>query len=250
MTPPPHGSISPGTEAFLTVLTCTWFVCVAIRGAWEWSRRRRPQLLILILTAAIAAFGEAMYDMLANIQQFTSRNGPTVYAAFDRRVDLWVLFGYTSWIAAMAYLSLLSFERKWSADSVWKLYAGMVSLQLALEITLTRTGAYTYYGYQPLRVLGVPFAWPFVYVSGYVILGLALHLFGSRGEIRVGGLLFPLVSGGLTLGAGALMGWPLMLGLGMKLSEPAMTALGAASTLLALAALGVAIKQFGQPGRK
>ncbi|MEU8569797.1 hypothetical protein AB0C51_15810 [Streptomyces pathocidini] len=222
----------------IIVVMAIWLTGLAGWAVRDWVKRRRTQLVFIICSAAVTVYGEAHWDVLIGVQQSTSADALIVYSSFGRDITLWVLLAYMAWVGTMGYLAFAAIERRWSAGRLWKLYAGMLAFDLVAEILIVRGGVYSYYGNQPFRIFGIPFAWPIVYTTTFMILGFVTHQFFAHFP-GIWRLLYLPVVPSTALGVVTFAGWPVTSGLGMGLSVPAMTALGMGSTSIAVFLFGL-----------
>nr|WP_232327807.1 hypothetical protein [Kibdelosporangium sp. MJ126-NF4]CEL13419.1 hypothetical protein [Kibdelosporangium sp. MJ126-NF4]CTQ99108.1 hypothetical protein [Kibdelosporangium sp. MJ126-NF4] len=220
-------------NTLITAAMAVWLIGLAVWAIRDWATRRRPHLALIMYSAPLAVCVEPVLDQILNVQHFHSRDALIIFTAFDRDITAWLVMAAAAWFGTMIYLAMTAVDQGWPSGKLWRLYAGLVIFTLAGEIIVTGAGIYTYYGSQPLKVFGVPFAMPFIYASAFMVLGLVTHHFTAHVH-GVRRLLFLPVISSTFVGAIALMAWPLTLGIGMTLSTSAMTVLGAVSASLAL----------------
>ncbi|WP_151484877.1 hypothetical protein [Streptomyces albicerus] len=241
MTPIAQGPISSTADSVITAESAIWLIGLAGWAARDWFKHRRPELALLICSAAAAVLAITIACPLINVRHFPSDDAVIAYSAFGRDFALWLFLKNTAWMGTAGYLVMKAAERGWSARRLWGLYAAAVVFEVVAEAVMVKRGFYLYDGSQPARMFGIPFAWPFILTAVMMLFGLAAFQFFHHVHGRQRLLLLPAASGAVA-GACVCMGWPLFLGGGMNLSTPAMSALGVLSTSAALLTLHIMLR--------
>lgn len=242
MPAPPLHQLSPTTE---TVAAIAIALLLSALAAWavvsKAAQFHRVCLLLLIASCGICAFLETSYSRLTNMQFFHTANHPIVYTAWFQEFPLWAFLTVWVWPAIMAYLTVVALDSDQPVRNLRKLFVGFVVFDFVAECILLRTGLFNYPGSQALKVFGIPFIWPFVYTTSFMVLGIVVYHFA----LRVSGLrhlTFLPISGGVIMTGVGFGAGPTVVGVGMNLSTPWLTILSAASAAITLVSLDTAIK--------
>lgn len=239
---PPLYPLSPTTETVAAIAMALW---ISALTAWIFISRtpkhHRACALLLIASCGIAGFLETSYSRLTNMQFFHTENHPIVYTAWFQEFPLWAFLAVWAWPTSMAYLTVVVLDSDRPAKNLWKLFTGFVIFDFAAECIFIRTGFFNYPGSQALEVFGLPFIWPFVYTTIFMVLGMVVYHFA----LRVSGLrrlIFLPVSGGVMMGGITLGAGPTVVGIGMNLSTPWLTILSVGSAAITFVSLDAAIR--------
>lgn len=177
---PPLQAVVPATAQ--TVADVAWgalaLICLAYVVA-EWRRTRSPLPLVLLIGGAIAYLNEPIVDAMGlvwhprlNQERVLNTLGP---------LPLWGLFCYIVFFGAGTYVLFRLMRRGVARRQFWAGAAGLMTINLAIEIPLLPTHLYYYYGYhqQPMTVGHLPLFWLFLNVGGPV-LAAAVLVAGER----------------------------------------------------------------------
>lgn len=186
---------------------------VVLAGVLLWtgrdSLRTKSAIPLLILAgAAVAALQEALYD--ANVLVAWAEYGHTpLYSAFDRAIPIWMIICYPWYIGGSGYFMYKSLKAGMSRETLWKLYFFGWFANMFLEIPALQLGnIYTYYGDQPLVILGFPLWMAFTntlmpILAGAFVYAFEEHLRGWRSLAVVA--MIPMA----TASAEIATGWPI-----------------------------------------
>lgn len=208
------------------ILSLNWVV-LGLVALWilRDARATRSLLPILILVgAAISCLQECIFDVMVLV--WWPQYGPEpLYRFLNVSVPVWMLAAYPWYIGGQGYWMYKKLQQGMTAAQLWKLYCFAWVANLFLEIPPLQIGnIYTYYGDQPLQVLGFPL-WMAMTNSLMPIL-MAAMLWSLRDVLTGVRVLFvvPLVP--MAVGAAQIVaGWPIWLalnsGLGYAATYPA-----------------------------
>ncbi|WP_280404843.1 hypothetical protein [Nocardia brasiliensis] len=228
----------PTSTAVMSAFFGTWIIGLIAYGIYR--PKYLGRVIFLISAALMAAFVEAPFDALLNVQ-FLNDSTIIVLTAFDRPIPLFAFLCYAGWVSAESFVTWIALDHGWTPSKIWKLYAAFVAFDFIMEAILLRLGIYVYAGSQPLRIGGVPFIWPFVNNICVMTLGFVLYRFSARpyNALRRASLL-PATSG-ILLGLAVVVAWPSILGVGMNLDVLPLTVLSIGSLAIALPAFRAVI---------
>jgi hypothetical protein len=207
---PPLHAVVPATAQAVADLCWGALALIAIVYAIvEWRRTRSLLPMILILGGAIAYLNEPIVDVLGlcwhpriHQQHVLSTFGP---------LPLWGLFAYIVFFGAGPYIVLKLLRRGITRRQFWYGVAGLMAVNLGIEIPLLPTHLYLYYGYHqpPMTVAHLPLYWLFLNVGGPLLAATVLfaaerHLSGR--SLLTAAALIPMTTyAAFSLAAG----WPI-----------------------------------------
>ncbi|MGH8195670.1 MAG: hypothetical protein ACREQ8_14915 [Woeseiaceae bacterium] len=222
--------------------TASWiflaFTAVAFAATLLWALRRAivsaDRLpLILLAGGVLCGFLEPMGDILG--ATYYPTNTPLlVWEMFGRQIPLFVFVGEGMFFATAVYGA---YRLYLAGTSIQKLISFMLlfsAFDAAMEMTSIHFNVMTYYGNNPVLVLGLPLYsivqnGALAIVLGWIVLILSSKL---KGEQAV--WIAPLIP--LAFGLQALVTtWPMYLGLNSEFSTTTMLALGLLATAANLA---------------
>ncbi|MHB8690066.1 MAG: hypothetical protein ACYDHH_02360 [Solirubrobacteraceae bacterium] len=179
---PPLHAVVPATAQTVADLCWGALALIAIVYAIvEWRRTQSLLPIILILGGAIAYLNEPIVDVLGlcwhprvHQQHLLSTFGP---------LPLWGLFAYVVFFGAGPYIVLKLLRRGITRRQFWYGVAGLMAVNLGIEIPLLPTHLYLYYGYHqpPMTVAHLPLYWLFLNVGGPLL--AATVLFAAEGHL-------------------------------------------------------------------
>lgn len=209
--PPTDMVMSPWYDP---ILYLNWVV-LALVALWivREARSSRSLVPILILAgAALSCLQECIFDVMVLV--WWPQVGPApLYRFLNISVPVWMLAAYPWYIGGQGYWMYKQLQKGMTTAQIWKLYFFAWAANLFLEIPPLQIGSiYTYYGDQPLQLLGFP-VWMAMTNSLMPIL-MAAMLYALR-DILTGArafLIVPLVP--MAVGAAQITaGWPIWLAL-------------------------------------
>jgi hypothetical protein len=172
---PPLHAVVPATAQ--NVADIVWGV-LALLGLFyvlHACRRTRSPLPLIVLTGgAIAYLNEPIVDVLGlcwhpriDQQRVINTFGP---------LPLWGLFAYIVFFGAATFLLLEIMRRGVTRRQFWTGIAGLMVVNLGIEIPLLPTHLYLYYGYHtpPMTVAKLPLYWLFLNVGGPLLAAVVL----------------------------------------------------------------------------
>ncbi|WP_029896541.1 hypothetical protein [Nocardia brasiliensis] len=224
------------TAAAVTIALGTFITIALAAWGWhEWRTERRPQMFVLIVGAVIGWLNDPAFQTLANIEVGAPTGiSPGIFGYLATAEEpLWCVFTYPMWVCFVSYVAFYAMKEQWPRIRLWLLF-GVTSLIDALaELPYIHTGLYSYKAGQALRVFDFPIAWAPTYMSMAILLGTLLYLLDQRISGWQWLLTVPLVGSGY-LALTFVAGWPLVIGTHTNPGEPWIT-------LWALLAIGTEI---------
>ena len=152
--------------------------------------------LAIVLAAAICVYPESVDNYLAGVYWSTSHDpDKLLYFLMGREFDYYVIAMWWPFGTILGYIFYIGLQRNITTGKLWLCFALSGAADIIMEELLLRYGGiYTYYGHQPLVLLGnFPWWWLFVNVSS-IYLGVAI---AYRFRERLNGwksiLLLPLI---------------------------------------------------------
>ena len=215
------------------------FTALSFLGVLTWATRHYLRTqdklpLILMVGGALCGFLEPFGDLLG--ATFYPLNTPLlVFEAFGRQVPLYVFVGESMFFASAVYIAYRFLRSGMPTRKLLTIIVAFSMFDAAMEMTCIHFHVMTYYGNNPLLVLGLPLYaivqnGALAVVGGWTILVLEPKFQGRRRAWW----LAPVVP--ISFGLQAFVAtWPMYLGLNSDFSRPTMLALGLVSTALNLA---------------
>jgi len=213
--------------------TAISFVGVLIWAATNFIRTRETLPLILLVGGGLCGFLEPFGDILG--ATFYPLNTPLlVFEAFGRHIPLYVFVGESMFFASAVYIAYKFLRDGMPAPKLLAIIAAFSAFDAAMEMTCIHFHVMTYYGNNPVLILGLPLYsivqnGALAVVGGWIILVLEPKLRGGRAW-----WLAPVVPIGFGLQA-FVTTWPMYLGLNSDFSRSTMLWLGLLVTALNLA---------------
>jgi hypothetical protein len=180
--PPIHTDVADavgwvGIGASLLALVA--FVCWA---SYRAARHRDPLPLVVVVgSGALCALNEPIADVLGALWLSTDLPGPSIETL--RSVPAgFVVPGWVIFFGAPAYLVFRLLSRGWCPSRLWRLYVLFMLADVAAQVPAAALDVSTYYGNQPLQLLGFPLWWTFANAAAPITAGALL--FVLRPSIR------------------------------------------------------------------
>ncbi|KAH8894568.1 hypothetical protein GQ53DRAFT_744707 [Thozetella sp. PMI_491] len=183
---PPADMAIPYTEQLIfTIATQIPFVLFFGMGLRNLISRGDPMALLFGIGGCLAGTFEPVVDVLGFC--YFPRDGNWVaYEFFGRPIPAFVPATYGWFVGGMGYWAwnILQDPKTTRAD-IWSLWFKAFIVNLVLEYPPLYYGIYTYYGYQPLQLLGFPLWFPATnattpMVAGTIVKLIEPHLKGWR----------------------------------------------------------------------
>ena len=210
-------------------------LCVVVGASLIWAlaalvRRRDALMLALLVGGLMCAVNEPVVDVLGNVW-FAGIGQISVYQWSGRSLPLWGALAYVLYFGLMPYLLLRCVERGMTRAAFWKIMGVAFALNLAIEIPMLGLNLYTYYGYSPMQVGGLPLYWLLINVGGPLLtVTLLYHFRDAFRGLRL--LLLLLVPATADAAMSLAVGWPAFAGLHQADGQHAVTWIGCAGSLL------------------
>jgi hypothetical protein len=225
----PGAGVALVSLSVVGVIGLVWALADAVR-------RRSPMFLAVFLGGVATSLLEPFADLLGlvwfpvnQVQAFTMLGIP---------IPLFVVIGYSNLFGILPWIFLRTFASRPDRRRYWQVAAAMMLAACVFEWLLLRTGAYTYYGNQPLNVWGYPLIWMTVNTGACVLAAAVLHrlpvLFRGAG-VWAAVAVVPCADGAVMLGTG----WPAFAAIHSELGSVAVQLLGLLAIGLGLALFAV-----------
>lgn len=213
------------------------FTALSFVGVLTWATRHFLRThdklpLILMVGGALCGFLEPGGDILG--ATFYPLNTPLLaFEAFGRHIPLYVFVGESMFFASAVYIAYQFLLSGMPTRKLVAIIVAFSAFDAAMEMTCVHFHVMTYYGNNPLLILGLPLYaivqnGALAVVGGWTILALEPKLRGRRAW-----WLAPIVPIGFGLQA-FVATWPMYLGLNSEFSRPTMLLLGLVATALNL----------------
>jgi hypothetical protein len=213
--------------------TAVSFAGVLVWASLHFTRTRDKLPFVLMLGGALCGFQEPVGDILG--ATFYPLNTPLlVFDAFGRHIPLYVFVGESMFFASALYIAYRFLAIGMPARKLLGVIAAFSAFDALMEMTCIHFHVMTYYGNNPVLVLGLPLYsivqnGALAVVGGWILLALVPRLSGRR--VWWLALIIPF---GFGLQAW-LTTWPMYLGLNSGFSQATMLALGLTATALNIA---------------
>jgi len=156
-TPPYDHSLNLGTQTILTVASWTIASGLLAASVWRAYRQKTAFPLLLVLSAAVAALAEPLYDIGFKLLFFIPGQW-TLFTYGDIPQPVWTVSGYTILYAGPAIFVCEALARGISRRTFLIWAAVTLLASSVFEIYGIAGGAYAYWGAHALRILGYPIA--------------------------------------------------------------------------------------------
>jgi hypothetical protein len=156
---PPIDAATPHTAQLVVTAVTGILVLVSVLYALlMWNRRGTPLYLLILLGGGLAILNEPALDLVSQI--YFPRNGSwTVFEAYGRTMPVWAVFSYIVFFGTQTVAILEVLRHGVTRTKIWLGVAGVWIFNIALEVTVLKTGIYFYFGHQPLRIGDFPAVW-------------------------------------------------------------------------------------------
>jgi hypothetical protein len=212
-------------QALFTIAMVIATVAVAAFAYRYWRTTGSPIALLCMVGGLASAPIEAIVD-LGGLCWYPREGQWRAYETFGRPIPVLVVFGYVWFMGGLMAIVEARVSAGATHRDVWRLYGGLIALNVVIETFGTRMKIYHYYGHQPLKFFGFPLWWAVVNTAvatfgGMVLAALRPHLTGAR--ILVVIPLVPMIDAGVN----ASTAWPTWTMLNTDLSAWAIQLAGA-----------------------
>lgn len=208
--PPPAAptdlTVSSGSGTLVLVVFSSLALILVLAALVNWRRSGSPIFLAILagglVTCALEPFADVLglvwFPIHRQVHGFTSLGVP---------IPLFVVIGYLCFFGLVTWCLLRLLEAGPTRQRFRRIAGGGLAAALALELPLLPTGVYTYYGRQPLEILGYPLIWMTINSGACIISALVIY----RGRAFFTGIrafatvaLMPCADGAVMLATG----WP------------------------------------------
>jgi hypothetical protein len=207
------------------VIGLVWAVADAVR-------RRSPMFLAVFLGGVATSMLEPFADLLGFV--WFPLNQVQAFTMLGIPIPLFVVIGYSNLFGLLPWIFLRALEARPDRRRFWQVSVAMMLAACVFEWLLLRSGAYTYYGNQPLVVWGYPMIWMTVNTGACVLAAAVIHrlptLFRGAGAWAAVAVV-PCADGAVMLGTG----WPAFAAIHSELGKPVVHLLGLLTIGLGLA---------------
>lgn len=234
----PVGMVMPAFEQAVFTYANIGVLLIVSFVAFRYARASRSAVPVALLAGGgLAVLFEPIVDVLG-LCHFPEVGSWPLLRSFGVTVPLYTLPTFAWYVGGQALICLMALDRGLGRYGLVKLWVCFAVVNALLEIPGIKLGVFTYYGPQPLQVMGFPLWWSFCNALGPILSAAAVHTFrnafvGWRAVFAV--LIVPMAHAT----ANAAVGWPVWLalnsGYGRELTSPAaLVALGFAGLALFL----------------
>jgi hypothetical protein len=230
ITPPYDHSLNLTTQAILTF--ASWAIALGLLAASAWRGYRQKTVfpVLLVLSAAVAALAEPLYDIGFKLLFFIPGQW-TLFIYGDIPQPVWTVSGYTILYAGPAIFICEALARGISRRTFLTWAAATLLASSVFEIYGIAGGAYTYWGAHALRIFGYPLAVGVLETTFVLLFSVFAHEYRNRIANGWGLLglfvLFPATFYGVNFGIGA----PMLVTLGLASPSPALSIVSAAASI-------------------
>jgi hypothetical protein len=240
--PPPLAPVDLTVPAGHAAIPLVALSVVAVAGlGWAVAngvRHRDVRFLAVFLGGLATCLLEPFADLLGLVW-FPVHDQVHAFTMLGIPIPLFVVIGYTNLFGLVPWIFLRTMERGADRRRYWSVSAALLLAACVFEWLLLRSGAYLYYGNQPLDVWGYPLTWMTINTGACLLAALVLFRFrasliGPRALVAIA--LVPCCDGAVMLGTG----WPAFAALHSDLGKPVVHLLG-----LLTIGLGLALFAFG-----
>jgi hypothetical protein len=245
---PPYDAVMPVVaERVMVALMVPAVVLAATLAIRSWRRGRDTIPALCLLGGGVCVFLEPIIDVLGGCWYPSTGQQATVVDTLGRPIPWWALLGYVMYMGG-GTLVVERTVRACGPTIVWRLFPAIVAFELIFEFWAVQTGAYLYYGRQPLVLFGFPLWWAFVNTSVPLVAGLVVArcrpLLAGRGGFALL-LLIPAIDGATNLSTA----WPTYNVNGSDAPAPLVQAAGLLTCALALTTVGLAVTLYRRSTR-
>jgi hypothetical protein len=240
--PPPTAPLEltvPALNAMIVLVALSSVAVIAVVIALvHWYRTRDAVFLALLGGGLATALMEPFADLLGLVW-FPPHDQVHAFTGLGIPIPLFVVVGYVCLFGIMPMITWKHLESRPSKRRYWVFSGAMFLTACVFEWILLTSGAYLYYGRQPLEVLGYPMIWMTINTGSCLVVALVLQRFrdfftGRRLFLLVG--VAPCADGAVMLSTG----WPAFAALHSDLPMPVVHLAG-----LVTIGLGLALRAAG-----
>lgn len=226
--PPPHAPVDLTVSAANAMVALVALSVVAVVGLAfalaDGARNRDVRFPAVFLGGLATCLLEPFADLLGLVW-FPVNDQVHAFTMLGIPVPLFVVIGYTNLFGLLPWIFLRTIERTPTRRRFWAVSGALLLAACGFEWLLLRTGAYVYYGNQPLNVWGYPMIWMTINTGACLLAALVLHRFraqltGARALAAIA--VVPCADGAVMLGTG----WPAFAAIHSDLAKPVVHLLG------------------------
>jgi hypothetical protein len=241
MHPPYDHPLNQTTQAVLTFASWAIAIALLVVAGYLSRKHRTPFHVLLVLSAAIAALAEPIYDIGFKLLFYTPGQW-TLFTYSEIPQPVWTVSGYVTLYAGPALFICDKLLRGLDERAFWKWTAVTFLASTIFEIFGIQGGAYEYWGPHAFRVLGYPLVIGILQTTFVMLLSVCADALRRRVATQWGltGLLilFPAVFYGVNFGIGA----PTLVTIGLSPPSPQAVVIATLASItvaiLVLATLG------------
>lgn len=126
----------------------------------HWQRSGSPIGVLFMLGGALTTLNEPVVDVLGKVW-FPAIGSRALITAWGVSIPTYMLLVYAWYVGGQAFLAYRLYEKGISVKGVFRLYAALAVVNIALEMPGLQVPMYSYYGNQPLVVFKFPLWWTF-----------------------------------------------------------------------------------------
>ncbi|KAF5011694.1 hypothetical protein FDECE_2203 [Fusarium decemcellulare] len=250
---PPTLSIMPYTETLIFTLG-SWvpYVAAVVYGISNWLINNDATCLLFVIGGSLCVIPEPLLDALVHCS-FAPMNDLTFFYHRNTGIPWFMLASYGAYNGGMSYYWYRKFQDKenpMTRRGLWNLVAIAYLADFILEYPVNNIPLQDYWGYQPFKLLGMPWYLPAVNAVMPLVIASLVNILGDKnlkGWKKLAVVL--IVPSGNVLGTSA-TAWPVWYALdldtGPLVSE---TAAMVSFTLVAIAVWIMSL-QFEKPADK
>lgn len=178
------GPVSATGQWIATVLTFTLALVALVSVARIWHRERVAWPIVVLISGTTTCLMEPLFDHLYGLW-FREQGQWHLYTTFGSHQPVWVPAAYVAFYGGATVFIARALARRPAMRTVWAMYAAIVVMAIAAEMTYVSVlHVYEYRDAQPFVVLGYPIFLGFTnamsaLVSGIIVYRLAPMLRGA-----------------------------------------------------------------------
>jgi hypothetical protein len=208
--PPPTAPVGltvPATNSTIVLVALSVVGVLGLGWALVDGMRRRDVLFLAIFLGGLATSLLEPFADLLGLVWFPVHDQVHAFTMLGIPVPLFVVIGYTNLFGLMPWIMLRTIASSPTRRRYWTMSGAMLLGASVFEWLLLRSGAYVYYGNQPLDVWGYPMIWMTINTAACLVAALVLFRFpgfftGARALVAI--MVVPCADGAVMLGTG----WP------------------------------------------
>lgn len=159
--PPIHSAMPKTAETIFNVLIFIPLGIALAIAVRQLTKGKGPILLYCLIGGALAATFEPIVDVLGLVF-LKEKDALGTFTILGRTMPLYICFVYPWYVGGLGYLAYKLFDRGITLRLMFQLWLLDCVVDFFLETPGLLLHTYTYYGKQPLEILGFPLWWGFV----------------------------------------------------------------------------------------